>query len=192
MSGLLLAAALLGADPVACAPGVYLEAADGALTPLAATAADRRKVAGLGGAMFLGGRLKVKTVIPGARAATRVHAARPRFRFCFTVTAAVAGSDYVGATASSSPADYRLVRLEAGGSERELLLSRAGGFGGTAGAVSESAVRVRAVEMGPGQFRVELSADLAPGEYGFLTGVAKAASARKKDVTEQVFDFGVD
>ena len=117
------------AQAVSCTPGVYL-VADGAVQPLNETRADRRKVTGLAGAVLLGpfggGRMKVKSVVPGASAATRVKPGRPTFRFCFAAPApaAVTGSDYVGVDApASTPGEFHLVRFDAGKDQRELALS---------------------------------------------------------------------
>jgi len=180
-----------------CAPGVYVVAKDGELIALPLAKADHRKVTGMGGAILLGpfggNKLKIKTVLAGAAAATKLADARPAFQFCFPVRGAEAGtsSDYVGVTSTVSPRDYRLVRFEQADDQRELTLSSAGGFGGAKEQISKSAVPFQAEEVAPGRYRVTLSRDLPPGQYGFLYALSALVSARQKDVQEQVYDFAV-
>ena len=189
----LLALALVAAEP-ACAPGVYVSTDAGAPAALTETAADHRRVANLAGAMLLGpfggGKMKVKTVLAGASATVKVRGPRPTFRFCLAVTEAVAGSGYVGGTAMT-PADYKLVRFEQGGDDRSLALTAVGGFGGPKGQLGKSMVAVRTTQVAPGVYDIVPTADLPPGEYGFLRAVVAPTSARKKDATERVYDFAV-
>lgn len=179
-----------------CAPGVYAVAKTGELTPLSQVKADHRKVTNMMGAMLLGplggNRMKIKTVVSGPAAAIKIHDVRPVFQFCFTpITTGDASSDYVGTTVAATPRDYKLVRFEQTNGQRELALAAAGGFAGPKGQLSKSSVPFTVEEVAPGQYRVILSGDLQPGEYGFLSAVSAPASARKKDVQELVYDFGV-
>jgi hypothetical protein len=181
----------------ACAPGVHAVAPDDTLIALPLVKADRRKVTGMLGAMLLGpvggNKMKVKTVLPGMSASTRLAAVRPAFRFCFAAPAAASGasSDYVGVTAGISPRDYQLVRFEVHENQRQLTLAAVGGFGGPEGKVSQSAIPFTSEEVAPGQYRVIPSRDLEPGQYGFISIVVAPASTRKKDVSEKVYDFAV-
>ena len=179
----------------ACAPGVYAVAETGELIHLPQVKADHRKVTNMIGAMLLGplggNKMKIKTVVAGADAATKLHDIRPVFQFCFQPVADGAASDYVGTTVAASPRDYKLVRFEQANDQRELALSAIGGFGGPKGQLSKSMVPFDAEEVAPGQYRVTLSRDLEPGQYGFLSAVSAPVSARKKDVQEQVYDFAV-
>lgn len=192
---IVLALALQAAAPPPCPPGIHVERADSWL-PLVETRADHRKVAGLAGAMLLGpfggGRMKVKSVVAGARASVRVAPGRPIFRFCFAPPPAATG-DYVGVDApATNPADYRLIRFEAGKDQRELALSVVGGFGGPRGTFSQSVLPYTTEEIAPGMYRIAPAADLMAGEYGFMQAPRAATSSRSKDATERVFDFGVD
>jgi len=183
--------------PPACAPGVHAIASDDTLLALPLVKASHRKVAGMLGGMLLGpvggNKMKVKTVVPGAAAATRLTVARPAFRFCFAAPAAASGasSDYVGVTKGVSPRDYQLVRFDVQGDQRQLTLAAFGGFSGPEGKVSQSAIPFTTEEVAPGQYRVTPARDLEPGQYGFLSIVVAPASARKKDVQETVYDFAV-
>jgi hypothetical protein len=183
--------------PDACAPGVYAVAKGGELIALPQVKADHRKVTNMVGAMLLGplggNKMKVKTVVAGADATTRLDVARPVFRFCFPAQIIEAGtsSDYVGVKVAASPRDYRLVRFEQAKDQRELALAAVGGFGGPKGQLSKSTVPFQAEEVAPGQYRVTLSRDLEPGQYGFLYAVSAPVSTREKDVQEQVYDFAV-
>lgn len=206
MTAMYVMAALISGSPVIaiedgapkpCTPGVYAVAKSGELIALPQVKADHRKVTGMAGAMLLGplggNKMKVKTVLAGANATTKLDTPRPVFHFCFLAPAADAGksSDYVGVAAVASPQDYRLVRFEQAKDQRELALSSIGGFGGPKGQLSKATVPFETEEVAPGQYRITLSRDLDPGQYGFLSAVSAPVSARKKDVQEQVYDFAV-
>jgi len=186
-------------EPVAktCAPGIYAVARGSAPIALSSVKADHRKVTNMMGAMLLGplggNKLKVKTVVTGVEASTKLRDLRPEFYFCFASQEPTGGtsSDYVGVTTAASPQDYRLVRFDQANNQRELTLASAGGFGGPKAQVSKATVAFKAEEVAPGQFRVTLPGDLAAGQYGFLYALSTPASARKKDTQEQVYDFAV-
>lgn len=184
---------LAQAASAGCAPGIY---APDAAIPITEQPAQKRKLANLAGAVFLSpfaaGKAKVKTVIPGATAATRVGQRRPVFRFCFAPQHA--GSGYVGTDAApSAPSDYRLVRLSVNGEQRELELAAVGGLGGNNTSLAKSVIPVDVVENGGGIYLVKPRIELSPGEYCFLrlTG-GRLASTRKKDINERVADFAID
>ncbi len=188
----------------ACPPGVYLiEGAEGSqsLLPIEAAFADRRKLTGLLGYALTGGlaSLKVKTVLLGAAAKVRSVQVRPTFQFCFEPPAAsateMAGSmGYVGVGAGAkSPHEYRLIRFETPGKNREVALSETNIGGPKSGAMAKVSVRFATVSVAPGIYRVTPHGDLAPGEYGFLHAAGSAAlgTAPSTAPTERVYDFAV-
>jgi hypothetical protein len=191
------------AAPVeSCAPGVYLEgSAAEAPTPIPERLTDHRKMSGVIGFALLGGftPLKVKTVLPGKAAAVRTRAQRPAFIFCAPQEPAAEPAPggqmgYVGASAPGySPREFRLVRFDVEGDQREVPLSAMSVTGPKAGAVQKSTVRFDATEIAPGQFRVVPAEDLEAGEYGFLKTVGNTTAANgKKAAPERVFDFAVE
>jgi hypothetical protein len=202
MIALLLLLQAAPAPTEACAPGVYLEGGVAeAPTPIHEKLTDHRKMSGIVGFALLGGftPLKVKTVLPGKAAAVRTHAQRPAFIFCEPPEPAAEPEPggqmgYVGVSAAGySPLEFRLVRFDVEGDQREVPLSAMSVTGPKAGAVQNATVRFEATEIAPGQFRVVPAADLAAGEYGFLktSGNTPAANG-KKAPPERVFDFAVE
>jgi hypothetical protein len=202
MIGLLLLVQAATAPAAACAPGVYLESnAPEALIPVPERLTDHRKMSGLLGYALLGGftTLKVKTVLPGKTATVRTRAPRPAFIFCSpdvkpAESASGGQMGYVGVSAPGlSPREFRLVRFDVEGDQREVPLSAMSITGPKAGAVQKSTVRFETVELSPGRFRIVPTEDLTAGEYGFLKTVGNTTAANgKKAAPERVFDFAVE
>ncbi len=200
-------AAVEAAPAPACEQGIYLlrnpeDAASAEQIAMVLT--DGRKVGGLGAFMLTGGLaggLKVKTIVKGPAAPVRLTATNPVFRFCFDLPEQSAAEDdgtgtaYVGGRRSAvSPRDYTLVRFETKNKKnRELAVSKTS-LAGVAGAVSDSAIRVRITEVSAGVFNVTPMAALQPGEYGFIRPVGGGAIAvpATGNAMEQVFGFGID
>lgn len=184
-----------------CPAGVYLEGGSpDALTPVPERLTDHRKISGLIGYALLGGltTLKVKTVLPGKSASVKASARRPSFIFCSPPEAAApTGGEamgYVGVSAPAfSPREFRLIRFDVEGEQREVPLSAMSITGPKAGAVQRSTVRFKSEELAPGRFRIVPNDDLAAGEYGFLRTVGNTSLANgKKAASERVFDFAVE
>lgn len=195
-----LALALQAAAPAHCVPGVHLIAADGALSPLADQLTSHRKVTNMLGYALLGGMsaLKVKAVLPGKGATTRIRPGRPSFLLCAEAVDAqptqAGGMGYVGPSVrASAPAELRLVRFDVAGDQREVPLSAMSITGPKTGAVDKSIVRFSVEELGPGRYRMTPQQDLAAGEYGFMRTVGNTGMAGgKKAAQERVYDFAVD
>ena len=201
MIGLLFLIQAVATSAEPCAPGVYLQgSAPELLTPVPELLTDHRKVSGLVGFALLGGftTLKVKTVLPGKAAGVRARGPRPAFIFCAAHQDAAEGAGasmaYVGVSATAlSPREFRLVRFDVQGDQREVPLSAASITGPKAGAVQQSTVRFEAEELSPGRYRVVPREDLAPGQYGFLKTAGNTTAANsKKTPAERVFDFAVE
>ena len=154
------------------------------------------------GFMLLGGMtsLKVKTVLPGKAAAVRMKAARPSFLFCFEVREPAGEADddggmsYVGTSAqAASPREYRLVRFDVEGDQREVVLAANSVTGPKTGDIEKSNVRFEIKDVAPGQYLVTPQKDLAPGEYGFLKTAGNITAANgKRAPAERVLDFAID
>lgn len=195
-----LALALQVAAPAQCPPGVHLLAADGSLKPLADQLTSHRKMAGVLGYALLGGMtaLKVKTVLPGKAAATRMAPGRPDFLLCADVVEAqptqAGGMGYVGPSVrATAPSELRLVRFDVAGDQREVPLSAMSITGPKTGAIEKTTVRFSVEELVPGRYRMTPQQDLTPGEYGFMKTVGNTGMAGgKKAAQERVYDFAVD
>lgn len=198
LAGAFVATPLAAQEAGTCTPGAYAVATDGTLTPMTLTQAHHRKVSGMLGAALLGpiggNKMKVKTVLDGPGAVIRVSGPRPTFRFCFTSARPATGDegDYVGATPGAvSTADFRLVRLERRGRQRELALTAVGGFGGPKDELGRSTIAFDVASAGANQVTVRPREDLPPGEYGFLGAVTNSGTAAGKRPAEEVYDFAV-
>lgn len=200
---LLLQAAVAEPTPPSCDPGAYLDAAQPeARTRLTERMTDHRKISGMVGFMLLGGMtsLKVKTVLPGKAAAVRTALVRPRFLFCYEAqessegAADDGGMRYVGTSAQAmSPHEYRLVRFDIEGDQREVVLAANSVTGPKTGDIEKSTVRFEVREVAPGQYLVTPQKDLAPGEYGFLKTAGNITAANgKRAPAERVLDFAVE
>lgn len=195
-----LALTLQAVAPAECAPGVHLVTADGSLQPLADQQTSHRKMAGLLGYALLGGMtsLKVKTVLPGKAAATRVPPGRPVFLLCAAAVEAQptqgGGMGYVGPSVrATAPSELRLVRFDVAGDQREVPLSAMSITGPKTGAIEKTTVRFSAEELGPGRYRMTPQQDLTAGEYGFMKTVGNTTmEGGKKAAQERVYDFAVD
>lgn len=186
-----------------CAPGVYVASGvPETLTLVPEQVTSHRKVGGMPAFMLLGGftSMTIKTVLPGKAAMVRATSARPRFVFCFAAPEPAKDEPeggamaYVGAsTPATSPREFRLVRFDVAGDQREAPLSGMSVTGPKTGAVNKSTIRFDVEEVAPGRHVVTPRQDLAPGEYGFLktTGNINAHNT-KKTPPERVFDFAVD
>lgn len=188
-----------------CSPGFHLNNGE-TVQPIAEKLTDHRKIGNLVGASFFGGLLAgpmtVKTVLNGPAAEVRTKTARPSFLFCAQASDAASsgagrsgeGMGYVGTRAvAESPREFRLVRFDAKGKQREVVLSAAGVFVDQGKAALKTIVRFDVEEIGAGRYRVTPMQDLTAGEYGFLrtTGNTTAANG-KRAAPEHVYDFAVE
>lgn len=197
---IVLALILQAAAALECAPGLHLEGAAGALTPIADQLTDHRKMSNLLGYALLGGMstMKVKTVLPGRSAAIRTRAVRPTFLLCANAgqpeaSSASGGMGYVGPSVRATvPSELRLVRFDVTGSQREVPLSAVSITGPKTGAVDKSTVRFSVEELSPGRYRMTPQQDLVAGEYAFMKTVGNTAMVGKKAAQERVYDFAVD
>lgn len=164
-------------------PGLYL-LAEWLPTPkllsLRATASARTKTGSLLAYAFTGGIAPVayRAVLPGAHAAITAGAARPSF-FLF-------GN-------AIDPGVLGLVRLDAARSERRF---RIGSFtigGAHTGLRAGDLIPFSATPAGPQATQLRPDADLAPGEYGFVSTAPGAGlgGAEVATSTAVVFDFAV-
>lgn len=195
-----LALALQASVPAECPPGVHLLSGDGVLSPLADQLTSHRKMGNVLGYALLGGMtsLKVKTVLPGKAAATRVQSRRPAFLLCAEAAEAepttAGGMGYVGPSVrATAPGQLRLVRFDVAGDQREVPISAMSITGPKTGAIDKTTVRFSVEELGPGRYRMTPQRDLTPGEYGFMKTVGNTSIAGgKKAAQERVYDFAVD
>jgi hypothetical protein len=181
------------ADPMAPhSPGIYLLDPRGAgrMTRIDAVVSNQTKTSNILGFAFSYGlsSMKVKTVIPNANARVITGDRRPVFYFYFNQTNSLAslGDFSSGITVTaSSPNEFSLIRLEKKKDHREAIVGSRG-LGSIKEGISDKARVVFSYEdVAPGVFRVAPSADLPPGQYGFVYSVNNSTSGAR------IFDFSV-
>lgn len=173
------------ADPAAVhAPGIYLmDATPGAprMQPLRPSKASGIKVSGNGSILlpFVG-----KLVLPDDRSHVSIGSHRPTFYFYFPAhDRRVSDFGTPGSIAAQSPDEFSLVRFRTRSGAREVSIGRMAGFSGQRGIDPRDTIRFSTSEVGDEAYRVEMNAELAPGEYAFvLTGA---------NGTARVYDFTI-
>lgn len=180
------------ANPLAPhAPGIYLlDSAAARMNRIDATMANQTKSSNLLGYALTSGisSMKMKAVIPNPEARVRASSKRPTFYFYFTQSGPMASMSQFGSNftaMAASPNEFSLVKLDQKKDRREASVGSVGMFSGMKSGISDKARTSFTYEdVAPGVFKVTPSADLLPGQYGFLHSTTPGAGAR-------VFDFAV-
>lgn len=183
-------------DPlVPHAPGIYVldTRGSGRMVRIDATISNQLKTSNIWGYALTSGisGMKVKAVIPNATARVRTSSRRPVFYFYFNQSSFLSGiTDFsTSFTANAtSPNEFSLIRFDPKRDRREAAVASVGLFSGVKSGISDKARVAFAYEdIAPGLFKVTPSADLAPGEYGFMYSVGAQAGS-----TARIFDFSVN
>jgi hypothetical protein len=184
------------ADPLAPhASGVYLldsTASPSRMVRIDPTVSNQMKTSGTLGFAFSYGlaKMKMKAVIPNATARVQIASARPTFYFYFDQNPAFANLGLTGGFgfAMTSPNEFSLVRLEAKKDHREAAVGAFNIGGAQIGVQDKARSGFTYSDVAPGVFKVEVTQDLPPGEYGFLHSVSGATGMAG---TARIFDFAV-
>lgn len=176
------------------APGIYIldSAGAGRMIRIDATISNQLKTSNLWGYALTGGlaSMKMKAVIPNARA--RVHASdrKPVFYFYFNQSGPLASLTEFSSSFTAnatSPNEFSLVRFDTKKDRREAAVSSFNILSGAKSGVSDKArVAFSYQDVAPGVFKVTPDGELAPGEYGFLYSIGAQAGS-----TARIFDFSV-
>jgi len=174
------------------APGIYVldNRASPKMIRIDATLANQTKSSNMLGYALTSGilKMKMKAVIPNPQARVLTADVRPIFYFYFTQTGPLANMSQFGSAFSamaSSPNEFSLVRLDQKKDRRETSVGSFGMFSGAKSGISDKArVSFTYDDVAPGVFKVTPSANLLPGQYGFLHSVTPGSGAR-------IFDFAV-
>lgn len=185
------------ANPIAPhAPGIYLadRRDNGRMMRIDATMSNQMKSSNVLGFAFSYGlsSMKMKTVIPNATARVQSHDRRPVFYFYFNASSPLAAMSEFGNSFSmvaSSPNEFSLIRFDQKRDHREAAVGSYS-LGGIKSGVSDKArVAFTYDDVAPGVFRVMPSAELPPGQYGFLSSMGAGAGM---GMIARIFDFAVD
>lgn len=181
-------------DPLAPhSPGIYLldERGQGRMVRLDPTMSNQLKSSNLWGYAFSYGLspLKMKAVIPNARARVGSASRKPTFYFYFNQANPLAQfTDFSAgfAATASTPNEFSLIRFEQKNDRREASVMSVN-IGGVKSGVSDKArVGFTYADVAPGVYRVTPDTALPPGEYGFMYSIGAQAGA-----VSRIFDFSV-
>ncbi|MGB7656605.1 MAG: hypothetical protein WBL74_14115 [Novosphingobium sp.] len=185
-------------DPMLPHPlGVYFLGQDTSgprMLKIEPTAASQTKTGGAFGFAMTGGLapMSLKIVIPGPNAKLRANSNGAFYFFVGEGSAATpVGNSFLGSSfLVTSPNDFALVRFEKKKDKREAKVGKVNLGGAQTGVMDKDRLPFTYDAVRPGVYKIHVSAELKPGEYGFLylipgTGTSGAAGAR-------IFDFGVD
>lgn len=186
-------------DPAAPhAPGVYLlnDAAQ-KMVRIDPTVTNQAKTGGLFGYALTGGiaSMSVKASIQNASARTHTPAKQPTFYFFFdesnpnTQNSAVTWASGTAATVTSA-AEFTLVHLMEKSGRREARVGSVNLAGAKTGVMDKDRIGFDYQMVRPGVFRVQPTAQLPKGEYGFIYSLAGGGAGGA--VTARIFDFAVD
>jgi hypothetical protein len=176
-------------DPLAVHDsGIYLYQtnADGSphMIMLERTAATFKMTTGFG-------TVKTKAEIPGKAASLRTTP-KGVFYFYFEDKSAGLSNAPMLFGSVSNPSQFILVRLTVQKSSRESVVGSFSGWTGTGGSTDKGVVAFKSERIRSGLYKVELPADIAPGEYYFISSPGSAGIYGASMGTSSIFDFGVD
>lgn len=183
-------------------PGVYMFGAqDNKMTRMMATSSNQAKTGGvLGYALTMGiASASVKATIPGASAKVQTPNARPVFYLFFdeSVPRGLQGNGSSTWTTgngsiTTSPEELSLVRFMEKENAREARVGSMNIAGAKQGVMDKDRIAFDSTLVRPGVFRVTPSANLEPGEYGFIQALTGGnVSGGGGAMTARVFDFGI-
>jgi hypothetical protein len=144
------------------------------------------KVSGNGSLLF---PTVTRLVVPQPSAQAMTRQVRPIFLFRFKpedhhVSSFGSAENWV----AQSPSEFSLVRFALEGGNRQLIIGRTKPYLQVSGADPRQMLPFAVTDLGGGAFRVEVTQDLVPGEYGFLL---VGELQRRKESTYRVYDFAV-
>jgi hypothetical protein len=181
-------------DPmVPHSPGIYLLDPRGAgkMSKINPTVSNQTKTSNIWGYAFSYGlsSAKLKMVIPNASARVQAVGRRPTFYFYFNQSgplASLADFSMSFAATTSSPSEFSLVRFDEKRDHREAAVASIGLASFKAGVSDKARVPFTYDDIAPGVFRVGPTADLPPGEYGFIISMGAGTG-----MVARIFDFSV-
>jgi hypothetical protein len=140
-------------------------------------------------------KVKTKAVLRGARANVRITDPQPVFYFYFEEQGAGLSHASMPFGGTSTPNEYTLLKFEVKGDTRETVVGKFNAYGASGGTDDKATINFTYTKLGPGVYKVTLSAPLKHGEYGFISGggiVAAGPYAAAATSGSRVFDFGLN
>jgi hypothetical protein len=178
-------------------PGVYMLAnwlPQPKMVRIDPTTSNQTKTGGMIGYALTGGlaSLSVKAVIPNEAARAVSAVASPSFYLFVDVTSPGWLSGSIGTTVT--PNEFSLVQLVAKKGRREARIGSMNIGGAKAGVMDKDRIAFTYDQTAPGVFKINLSAPLAPGEYGFLYSMSSGSGVGVTSggvSSARVFDFAI-
>jgi len=181
-------AAAASGGPVQTA-GIYLAAdgtADAHQTLLRPSGQSSLKYTGNGSILF---PHMAKLIVSQPSAQIATNSARPVFFFYFNLPDHKVNSFGTAASeAAQSPQEFSLVRFRQDAGNRQVTVGRVQPYVSISGIDPKNTLPFEVTELGAASFRVEMTQDLAPGEYGF---VLNATSEKGGGTKFRIYDFTV-
>ncbi len=174
-------------DPMVPHPsGIYL-AGPTKMTRIESTTTRQARTSGMFGYLLTSGLsgMRLKAAVNGPRAQLITSERQPVFYFYFDQAAQGLGA---AGGAVTSPNEFSLTRFEAKADKREAVVGSVGLGGAKAGLRDKDQRGFSANQIAPGVYKIVPDVPLAPGEYGFVSGVVGAGA----NATFRVFDFSVN
>ena len=184
-------------DPLVPHPlGVYYLYPSGAsphMERLEPTSASQTKTGGMFGFALTGGiaSMSLKIVVPGANAKIRTGGSGTFYFFVGDGGTSAVSNSFLGSSfLVTSPNDFALVKFDRKSDKREAKVGKVNIGGAQSGVMDKDRLPFTYETVKPGVFKITITTQLMPGEYGFLylipgQGTNGAAGAR-------IFDFGVN
>lgn len=182
-------------DPmVSHSPGIYVldPRGSGRMVHIDPTVSNQTKTSNILGYAFTYGlsSAKLKTVIPNATARVQAVGRQPTFYFYFNQSGPLASlSDFnmSFAAVTTSPSEFSLVRFDQKRDHREAAVASLGFASAKMGVSDKARVAFTYESIASGVYKVTPSADLHPGEYGFVTSMGAGTG-----MVARIFDFSVN
>ena len=174
--------------------GIYLLEPEGVghMVRIDPTVSNQSKTSNLWGYALTSGisSMKMKSVVPNPYARVRTHEHRPAFYFYLNPKGVLAEVSQFGSplnAVATTPNEFSLLRLDQRKDRREVAVGSFNLFGGVKSGVSDKArIPFTYEDVAPGVFKVTPSAELKPGEYGFILSMTSTGGAGAR-----IFDFSI-
>lgn len=175
-------------------PGIYLlePAGAGRMHRIDATVSNQTKSSNMLGYVMTSGisSMRMKSVIPNPFARVRTSGRRPVFYFYLNPKGVMAEVSQFGSplnAVANSPNEFSLLRLDQKKDRREVSIGSFNAFSGIKTGVRDKArIAFSYEDVAPGVYKVIPSADLPPGEYGYILSMTSTGGAGAR-----VFDFSI-
>jgi hypothetical protein len=187
-------------------PGIYLLGKwlpEPKMVRIDPTGSNQTKTGGILGYALTGGiaSVSMKAAIPNASARIQSREAKPTFYFYFDEAGRAAGQTVGGSfwqggaiSTATTPSEFSLVRFMVKKDRREARVGSMNIAGAKSGVMDKDRIPFTYDLIAPGVFKVSPSADLPPGEYGFLASAQSGSGPGMYAggvTVARVFDFAV-